>query len=108
MLSALRWAGERPGRGVGQATGRPPSMAHVALQGALPGRRALRRRATLPGRTKRRHQPIGRIPATIDTGRVVDKAPVGCVIAFMQLVGTRGADRRAGHAGAPGLGGPRR
>jgi len=33
--------------------------------------------------------------------------PVGCVNAFMQLVGTRGAGRRAGHAGAPGLGDPR-
>src|SRR6266699_755983 len=31
---------------------------------------------------------------------------VGCVNAFMQLVGTRGADRRVGHASAPGLGDP--
>jgi propanol-preferring alcohol dehydrogenase len=33
---------------------------------------------------------------------------VGCGNAFMQLVGTRAGDRRAGHAGAPGLGDPRR
>jgi hypothetical protein len=33
---------------------------------------------------------------------------VGCVNAFMQLAGTRAADRRVGHAGAPGLGDPRR
>jgi putative transposase len=33
---------------------------------------------------------------------------VGCVNAFMQLGGTRGAGRRVGHAGAPGLGDPRR
>ena len=34
--------------------------------------------------------------------------PVGCANVFMQLGGTRGADRRVGHAGAPGLGDPRR
>jgi len=32
---------------------------------------------------------------------------VGCVDVFMQLVGTRAGGRRAGHAGAPGLGDPR-
>ena len=76
MLSALRWQANAPAVGWVRRPGRPPSMAHEALQGALPGRRALRRRATLPGRIKRRHKPIGRLPATIDAGHVFDKAPL--------------------------------
>src|SRR5215211_3338942 len=76
MLWALLWQANAPAVGWVRRPGRPPSMAHEALQGALPGRRVLRRRATLPGRIKHRRQPIGRIPATIDAGRVVDKAPL--------------------------------
>ena len=76
MLSALRWAGERPGRGVGQATG--ASTVHGARgtprsaarpSGVTP--------ASDPARADQASTPADRPhPATIDAGRVVDKAPL--------------------------------
>jgi hypothetical protein len=81
----------RPPGGSGDR-GVPPSMARVALERALPGPRALRRRATLPKRIKRRYQSVGRIPATVDAGRALDKPPlvVGRLNRVQRLPGRRG------------------
>jgi hypothetical protein len=79
------------------------------VSGPGPGRRrlpcCLGRVLHLPGggRRLRQHQPRRRW--RLGPG---GQGAVGCVNAFMQLGGTRGVDRRVGHAGALGLGDPRR
>jgi hypothetical protein len=49
---------------------------------------------------------VGVLPGASDMGRSEDRE--GCVNVFMQLAGTRGADRRAGHFDAPCLADRRR
>jgi hypothetical protein len=67
-------------------------MARVALKERVRAVGALRRSATLPGRIKRRDQPVGCIPATVDAGRALDKPPlvVGRLDWIQRLPGRRG------------------
>jgi hypothetical protein len=67
-------------------------MARVALERALQVREALPRRGILPRRIKRRHQPVGRLPATVDPGGALDQPPLvlGRLDRVQRLPGRRG------------------
>ena len=69
-------------------------------------------RARAPAAGSARPAPAWRTRVRRRSGRFRQQdrpcRPVGCVNAFMQLVGTRAGDRRAGHAVERGLGDPQR